>query len=169
MSEWKWFGSAGHLCVGHDCRFHLCTLIGEHLISTVGEYWPDREVRMIHASCHDPAWLEANQHLKGDYFDRAYMQRFGFMEIGLDRIYETMVFKVTGEVCKSKECNCGMPTIISNELDFEGYNVAGDATRGHYRMCEKWDLEADAKRGGGDGEEAKQGGRGEGSEASSAT
>ena len=36
-NEWTWYGHAGHLCVGHHCRFHLCTKIGEYLISTVGD------------------------------------------------------------------------------------------------------------------------------------
>lgn len=137
-SEWKWFGNAGHLIVGHMCRFHLCTAIGEHMISTVGEYWPDRVCREIHARIHDEAWLEANGHLKGDRFDHAYMERFGFEEIGCDRKYETMVFKTTGEVCISEDCNCGMPKVNFSEQDFDSYNAAGDATRGHLAMCEKW-------------------------------
>ena len=36
----EWFGNAGHLCVGHKCRFHLCTLINDKwVVSTVGEYY----------------------------------------------------------------------------------------------------------------------------------
>lgn len=136
-NNWKWFGHAGHLIVGHDCRFHLCTLIGKHLISTVGEYWPDRQVREIHAKVYDPNWLMENSHLKGDNFDRAYMQKFGFEQVGCDRKYETMVFEVNGK-CTSKECGCGLPTIVPNELDFAGYNKAGEATKGHYAMCKKW-------------------------------
>lgn len=37
---WKWYGFAGHLCVGHRCAFHLTTRVGGHLISTVGAYLP---------------------------------------------------------------------------------------------------------------------------------
>ena len=36
----KWYGYAGHLCVAHDCAYHLCTRIGGYLISTVGHYIP---------------------------------------------------------------------------------------------------------------------------------
>jgi hypothetical protein len=61
-------------------------------VSTVGEYWPERPSREIHAEVRDPAWLDENRSRKGDDFDRAYMQRFGFHEIGCDRTYETMVF-----------------------------------------------------------------------------
>lgn len=39
-SKWRWFGHAGHLVVGNDCRFHLWTKIGGYIISTVGDYRP---------------------------------------------------------------------------------------------------------------------------------
>lgn len=106
-------------------------------MSTVGEYWPERPVREIHAGVHDPEWLQENRHLKGDYFDAAYMERFGFEEIGVGRTYETMVFKA-GDPCSSKGCGCGLPEIDGMELDFEGYNNAQDATRGHTAMCAKY-------------------------------
>lgn len=34
----KHFGTAGHLCVSESCRFHLCTQVGNVLVSTVGDY-----------------------------------------------------------------------------------------------------------------------------------
>jgi hypothetical protein len=46
---WEWFGNAAHLIVSRDCRFHLATLVGPWLISTVGEYFPDERSREIHA------------------------------------------------------------------------------------------------------------------------
>lgn len=46
-SEWIWFGHAGHLIVAQWCRFHLCTLIGDIMVSTVGEYVPEEAVREI--------------------------------------------------------------------------------------------------------------------------
>jgi len=39
--DWRWYGNAGHFCCSQDCEFHLCTEVGEYLISTVGEYYPD--------------------------------------------------------------------------------------------------------------------------------
>lgn len=135
--QWEWFGNNGHLIVGHDCRFHLCTVVGKYLISTVGQYWPDRIVREIHAQVHDPKWLDKNRHRKGDDFDAAYTDQFGFHEIGFQRKFETMVF-TAGEPCQSEECNCGMPNITGEELDSNGYNTARDATKGHMEMCEKW-------------------------------
>ena len=143
-SIWKWFGHAAHFICGHDCRFHLATLLPSgYLVSTVGEYWPSRAVREIHAESHDPKWLQENQHLLGDYFDAAYMERFGFDTIGYNRKYETMVFKAEkGSACKSKDCGCGLPEIVPTELDFLGYNTAGKATAGHVELCSKWERKA---------------------------
>jgi hypothetical protein len=81
--------------------------------------------------------LEENQHLKGDYFDAAYMKRFGFDEVGCDRKYETMVFRA-GDPCSAEGCGCGLPEIDGVELDFAGYNDAKSATEGHYEMIERW-------------------------------
>ena len=136
-SDWKWFGHAAHFICGQWCRFHLATVVGKYLISTVGEYWPERQAREIFAECRNPVWLAENRHLKGDNFDRAYMKKFGFEEIGLNRKYETMVFKA-GKICDSKECHCGLPAIDSDNLDFQGYNTAGDAAKGHFEMCREW-------------------------------
>jgi hypothetical protein len=136
--DWKWFGHAGHLIVSSSCRFHLCTQVGAYLVSTVGEYWPDRQVREIHAKVFDPKWHEANNYRKGDDYDSEYMKRFGFDDIGCERKYETMVFKA-GKPCTTKECGCGQPVPNEwNELDANGYNTPADATKGHDEMCEKW-------------------------------
>ena len=139
ISEWKWFGCAGHLIVSQWCRFHLCTQVGAFLVSTVGEYWPERAVREIHAHVHDPKWLAENRHLKGDYFDAAYMKRFGFEAIGAgDDRYETMVFRLGGSprVCDRPDCGCGLPEPISwSEIDGSRYMTAGKATKGHMEFC----------------------------------
>ena len=137
VDKWRWFGHAGHFICAQWCRFHLCTLVGDHLVSTVGEYWPERPVREIHAKVHDPVWLQENKHLRGDYFDGAYKKRFGFEEIGCDRTYETMVFKA-GEPCSGKDCGCGLPETDGSELDFEGYTSAASASAGHLAMCFKY-------------------------------
>ena len=136
-NDWQWFGNAGHLIVSEWCRFHLTTKVGDYLVSTVGEYWPERPSREIHARVHDLAWLVENQHLKCDDFDAAYMKRFGYRTVGLDRKYETMVFRA-GKPCAAPECGCGLPNIDGQELDFGSYNDAASATRGHMELCEKW-------------------------------
>ncbi len=133
-TEWKWFGSPAHFICSFDCRFHLATLVGdgEYIVSTVGEYLPDSNVRDILAESRGKP-IEG----RGDARRADWMQKFGYEEIGLDRTYETMVFKA-GEVCKVEGCGCGLPSISGQELDFNGYNTAGDATKGHYALCEKW-------------------------------
>lgn len=132
--KWKWFGHAGHLCVGRWCRFHLCTDVGKYLVSTVGEYWPLRPVREI----HDPKWLAENKHLMGDAFDAAYMEKFGFEEVGCDRKYETYVFKKTTGKCANLKCLCDMPNVDWSEVDGIGANAAGDAAKNHVKYCKKW-------------------------------
>lgn len=133
----RWFGHAAHFICGQWCRFHLATQVGPWLVSTVGELWPERGTREIHAQVHDPAWMAANGHLKGDNFDAAYMKHFGYDTIGCDRKYETMVF-LAGKPCKSRGCGCGLPAISGSELDFAGYNTAKAATEGHRKMVAKW-------------------------------
>lgn len=129
-SDWKWYGKSGHFICGEDCRFHLCTLVGEFLVSTVGEYLPDSSVRDILASSRGTP-LEG----KGDNRRADWMRKFGYEDIGYDCKYETMVFRA-GPACK---CGCEQPTLASgHDLDFTAYNKAGDAARGHYAMCEKW-------------------------------
>ena len=32
--NWKWYGFQGH--TGLNCKYHLCTLVGKHLVSTIG-------------------------------------------------------------------------------------------------------------------------------------
>lgn len=135
--KWKWFGSAGHFICAHLCRFHLTTQVGKYLISTVGEMWQEEAVRRIFAKIRDREWLRKNKHLKGDYFDVAYMKRFGFEKIRCDRLYETMVFKAD-KVCKIKECNCGIPSINGHELDFLPANTSGEAAQNHMSLCEKY-------------------------------
>lgn len=138
MSRRVYYGHAAHFICAKDCRFHLATKVGKYLVSTVGELWPCRAVREIHAQSHDPAWLVKNAHLRGDHFDAAYMERFGFDTIGHNRKYETMVFKA-GAPCTAKGCGCGLPSIDGSELDFLGYNDAGSAAKGHEKLCQKWE------------------------------
>jgi len=132
-AEWKWFGNAGHFVCGNWCRFHLCTLVGNRLVSTVGQYYPDSQVREILAKSRN---VELSG--KGDARDADYMKKIGYEEIGYHRMFETMVFDTTGEVCTDIECACGLPKIIPTDIDFDAYNTAGDAAAGHMAMCKKW-------------------------------
>lgn len=147
--EWIWMPHAGHLIIANECRFHLNTFVNGYIVSTVGEWWPDQEVRRIFAkisseSNYRPKKMDMS--LKGDAFDHEYLKVFGFKEIGLDRIYETMVFKAKKYEGERKCC----PYIMSNgeDLDFRGYTESEDAFKGHYEMCKKYDAEPSGMNNG---------------------
>jgi hypothetical protein len=131
---WEWFGNPGHFICARDCQFHLCTLVGPWLVSTVGEYFPDETSRQIHADVRGIK-LEG----RGDERRADFMRKCGYVEIGFGRTYETMVFRTDGTRCDSDDCRCGMPKVAEwSELDAQGYSDRGDAQRGHYAMCRKW-------------------------------
>lgn len=69
----------------------------------------------------------------GEYVPK-HRQNEGFEDIGANRKYETMVFKAE----KSEDKCCPYRIIVQDEVDFEPYNEAGDARRGHMRLCNKW-------------------------------
>lgn len=150
MSDnWRWYGHVGHLCVGNWCRFHLTTHVGHFMVSTLGEYVPDEQVREILANCR-------NLHLEGVGDARLYdwLDKAGYEKIGARRIYETMVFPA-GKPCQTRDCGCGLPEILHPNVDFEGYLTPSAATLGHYALCEKWehkDEELDTRTG----EEARE-------------
>lgn len=67
----------------------------------------------------------------GDY-DPSNSRRFE--DIGINRMFETMVFKFDG-IC---ECGCGLPDIVPSEIDMEGYMTRSEANAGHIAMCKKY-------------------------------
>ena len=117
---WKWFGNAGHFICGQWCRFHLCTLVGSYLVSTVGEYVHPRHGQGSEKT--ESEWLKANW--PGE-------------DIGYNRKYETLVFWA-GKPCRAEGCGCGLPSITGHELDGRGYNSRKVATMGHLALCRKW-------------------------------
>jgi len=133
--NWVWMPHAAHLIVSRHCQFRLATYVGKYIVSTVGEYSPDRQVKEIHAEVHNKEWwLLKNRQLRGDEFDNAFMVEFGFIEIGGGRTYETMVFKAK----KSSHKCCPYEASDYSEIDSAGYNDAGDAYSGHLKLCQKW-------------------------------
>ena len=118
---WKYFGNPGHFICARWCRYHLCTQVGPFLVSTVGEFVHPRHGKG--SEILEAKWLKDNW--PGE-------------EIGCDRKYETMVFEA-GTPCEAEGCDCGLPSPADlSELDVAGYNVPGDAARGHHEMCLKW-------------------------------
>ena len=134
--KWIWMPHPAHFICSRDCRFFLATKVGKFIVSTVGEYFPDRAVREIHAQVYDAEWLAKNKILKGDHFDAEYMKKFGYEEIGYGRKYETMVFKAMPR--KHKNRCCPYMIISGDNVDFEGYNSAEEAYKGHLKLCNKY-------------------------------
>lgn len=136
--KWVWMPHPAHFICSKDCQFFMATKVGKYIVSTVGQYWPDRQVREIHASIHDPKWHTANKDRKGDDYDHAYMKRFGFKDIGYNRKFETMVFKAR-KMPKDEGCPaCSHAIVVSEVFDEEYYNEPEDAYKGHMKLCRKY-------------------------------
>lgn len=128
---WIWMPHPAHLIVSHDCRFHLATVVGDVIVSTVGEYFPDSETREILANCRGIK-LQG----RGDERRHDYMKKIGYEEIGCGRKYETMVFKAVPG--KAENACCPFTQRDGRDLDSDGYNDASAAYAGHLAMCKKW-------------------------------
>lgn len=141
-ATWVWMPHAAHLIVAKWCQFHLATCVGDFIVSTVGEYFPERAVREIFAESRDHSWLTENRHLRGDNFDAAYMKRFGYEEVGCDRRYESYVFPA-GPSHLVPPC-CQFTPKDWGEIDSLPANDAATAIANHMALCEKY---ADWKEG----------------------
>jgi hypothetical protein len=112
QNEWGWFGYPGHFICAADCQFRLCTLVGDHLISTVGDLRFSHERPM------------------------GKMQTLG---AGEDSFFETYVFKGPFTRCADPECGCNMPKPDDYcEIDGERTATAGAAQEAHMRYCLKY-------------------------------
>ncbi|MCP3681722.1 MAG: hypothetical protein GY861_03440 [bacterium] len=127
--NWIWMPHPGHFICSRDCRFFLNTYVGGYVVSTVGEHFPDSRIREIFAESRGKK-IEG----KGDVWDADYMKKIGYEELGVGRLYETMVFKAQ----KSKRECCPWEMVSGMDIDSDGYNDAGKAFKGHLKMCRKW-------------------------------
>ncbi len=132
--KWVWMPHPGHFICSRDCKFILNTYVGGYIVSTVGEYFPDATTREILAQSRGVK-LEGI----GDIRRADYMKKIGYEEIGLDRTYETMVFKAAKSKSKSKdEACCPYRVTDYSELDGDGYKKPEEAFKGHLKLCAKW-------------------------------
>lgn len=129
--DWIWMPHAAHFIGANYCRFHMSTKVGKVIVSTVGEYFPDHEVREIFAKTRG-IMLKG----KGDEREYDYMRKIGYEDIGCDRKYETMVFYADPA---EHICCPWRVRVTGGELDLLGYNDPGDAYLGHMELCRKWD------------------------------
>ena len=129
--KWTWMPHAAHFICGSDCKFFLATKVGKYIVSTVGEYLPDSQVREIYAQSRGYKLEGIGDARKTDFLKK----NNGYEEIGHNRKYETMVFKAI----KSPKCQACPFTIESgNNIDQNNYNEQKEAFRGHYKMCIKY-------------------------------
>lgn len=127
--KWVWMPHAGHFICSDKCQFHLNTRVGKYIISTVGEYLSDSQVREILAGCREIE-LEG----KGDAREYDWKKKAGWEELGSGRTYETMVFKNK----KSKHKCCPWEIKSGAEIDMDGYKDADSAYKGHLKLCNKY-------------------------------
>lgn len=120
---------AGHFICSRWCRFHLNTYVGNYIVSTVGEYFPDSQVREIFNQTRN-----LNLEGIGDAREADFIKKNGYEELGYGRTYETMVFKAVRS--KNKCCSYEMKTPL--DVDMRGYKSAEDAYKGHLALCKKW-------------------------------
>lgn len=123
---------AVHFILGHQCRFKLATYVGGFIVSTVGEYFPDADVREILAKSRG---VELKG--RGDDREAMYMRKIGFEEIGCGRKYETFVFRAK-PAPEGDECGCAYRIADGGEIDSIGTNSAAGAYANHMELCEKW-------------------------------
>lgn len=163
--DWVWMPHAGHLCVGHMCRFRLNTYVNGYIVSTVGEYFPDQDVRRMYIKhrvnfpklrLNEEGKVEREQELtekdaekllslKGDHFDAVYLKMFGYENIGASdwEKYETMVFKAR----KVEHSCCEYQAVEGGDiLECERYPTPESAYAGHLQTCEKWDSEVHSSK-----------------------
>lgn len=127
--KWVWMPHAGHFICGSDCRFRLNTYVGGYIVSTIGELLPDSGSWDIYANAKGIT-LEG----RGDARRADFLKRVGWVEVGCDRTYETMVFKAA----KAQDKCCPYRMVTGAEMDFAGYDNPGDALKGHMKLCAKW-------------------------------
>lgn len=130
-NKWVWMPHAGHFIAARHCIYHLTTYVGKYIVSTVGEYMPDSNVREILAETRGIV-LEG----KGDERYYSWLKKAGYQEIGFNRTYETMVFNAKPNDEESSCC----PWVVDKftELDMQGYNDPNEAYAGHLELCRKW-------------------------------
>ena len=129
-NDWIWMPHPAHFICAHSCRFILATYIpnSQVIVSTVGEYVPDSAIRQIN-------WefgVKRKELQPGDAGLSQYLKARGFDEVGCDRTFEA-------KPSPKKVFCCPYEIIVSEELDFNGYNEAGDAHKGHFLLCEEYD------------------------------
>jgi hypothetical protein len=156
MNDWIWMPHAAHFCAAHMCRFHLSTYVNGYIISTVGEYlppqeclrsflrtrikWPKLEIdkngKLREEKCLTDEELDRLLSLKGDDFEAIYLNMFGFEKLGMNRTYETMVFRAKKR--EETQMQCCPYEAYGDCLRMKGYINPVSAYKGHLSLCYDW-------------------------------
>ena len=107
--NWVWMPHVAHHICGEKMHYSLATYVGGYVVSTVGDYYPNGYYSKL-----------GNKNQKDT--------------VGHGRFYETMVFRAK----KSDQKCCGYDIATGENVDFQGYSTAQEATKGHYLLCKKW-------------------------------
>lgn len=138
--DWVWMPCAGHFICARYCRYHLNTYVNGYIVSTIGEYCPDRDIRRMNVEVHNSSHPEDqfDLSLMGDVFDYEYQKKFGFESFDAfgDSFYETLVFKA--QKIQEESC-CPYQVTDWSELDGLRYEKGHEAYNGHLQFCEKCD------------------------------
>jgi len=109
QEEWKWFGYPGHLCISNRCGFHMCTRVGNYLISTIGHCFDKEDKELISLVPKSSDLFETMvfpyKHDTEDKFEDAYPAQYNFPQ---------------------------------EEIDFERYTLPDKAIKGHMKFCNKY-------------------------------
>lgn len=132
--DWVWMGHPAHFICAQDCRFFMSTKVGKFIVSTVGEYLPDENIREIYAQTRNKPLVG-----RGDARRVDYMKKIGFESLHLDDWkYETMVFDAVPRVEKNNCCPWKID-VQKNHAE-KWYKTAEEAHRGHYKLCNEFAL-----------------------------
>lgn len=108
-SEWQWFGQPGHFILSDYCHHHLCTRIGDYLVSTVGDFRPNSP--------------DSPQREIG--VGRLY-------ETYVFNVKDALL-------CDETACGCVMPVKFERrEIDSLSASNNGEADANHAKMCAKY-------------------------------
>lgn len=132
--KWIWMPHPAHFICARDCKFFMATKVGKYIVSTVGEYLPDYQIRELYAETR-----KVNLEGRGDARLADYMKKIGFEDLRYDGWkYETIVFGATKRRGEGEGCCPWTIIVVSDNKDEIAYKTAEEAYRGHYKLCNKW-------------------------------
>ena len=133
--HWTWMPHPGHFIDACQCRFHLNTHVGRFVVSTVGEYLPPETTWDIFAKSKGVVLSGIGDARRADY-----LSRVGYAEVGMNALYETMVF---GAIRRTFRC-CPYGAAGATK-DLARYITPEDAANGHMKLCKKWSRKAEPR------------------------